>query len=213
MATRAQEAGFFDRWSATYDLRGFQALTYRPIHDAMLARLDNLAPSTVLDLGCGTGQFTRRLSSRFPDAALIGVDFSQGMLSEAAERLGRQTTGRHALIQANAEQLPLRHSSIDVVVCSESFHWYHDQAAALNGLADLLRPGGRLLIASIAMVSGLGDDIVRRVTSLQGRPISAAPPRRLRALLDHAGFEVTHQRRIRRLAMIGWPVLTEARRR
>ena len=179
----------------------------------MLERLGNLASSTVVDLGCGTGQFTRRISSRFPDAAVIGVDFSEGMLLEAAERLGRQTTGRHALIQADAEQLPFRRSSVDVVVCSESFHWYHDQAATLDGLADALRPGGQLLIASIAMVSGLGDDIVRRVTSLRGQPIRALPPNRLRALLTHAGFAVTHQRRIRRLAMIGWPVITEARRR
>ena len=213
MTKQTQEAGFFDRWSATYDVRGFQVLTYRPVHDAMLARLGDTAPSTVVDLGCGTGQFTRRLSDRFPDAAVIGVDFSRGMLLEAAERLGRHTTGRRVLIQADAEQLPLQRSSVDVVVCSESFHWYHDQAATLAGLADVLRPGGRLLIASIAMVSGLGDDVVRRVTSMRGRAIRAVPPHRLRTLLDHAGFEVTHQRRIRRLALIGWPVLTEARRR
>lgn len=213
MTMRAEAAGFFDRWSVTYDHSGLQALTYRPIHDAMLERLDDDDPSTIVDLGCGTGQFTYRLTERFPDAAVIGVDFSQGMLFEAAERVVRASSRQHLIIQADAGQLPFRRSSVDVVVCSESFHWYHDQAATLDGLADTLRSGGRLLIASIATVSSIGDDIVRRLTSIQGRPIRAVPPHRMRRLLDQSGFEVTHQRRIRRLGLIGWPVLTEALRR
>ena len=58
----------FDRWSEVYDRRGFQAATYRPVHDAVLARLTGAQPRLVVDLGCGTGQLTLRLSERFPDA-------------------------------------------------------------------------------------------------------------------------------------------------
>lgn len=213
MATPAPPATLFDRWAGTYDLEGLQAAVYRPVHDAILALLADAPPATVIDLGCGTGQLTRRLLDRFPEATVVAVDLSAGMLDEAATRLSPGSSDRCALVRADAEHLPMASSSTDLVVCTESFHWYHDQAGALEGLADILRPGGRLLIASIATVTRLGDDLVRRMTSISGRPIRAVPPDRLRRMLDQSGFEVVHQRRVPRLGPAVWPALTDARRR
>lgn len=204
-STRAR---LFDQWSATYDRATFQALTYRPIHDAMLGRLRDVDPERILDLGCGTGQFLPRLRSRFAAATIVGADLSPGMLNEAK----RRRPSNVGLALADAMQLPLASSSIDVVTCSESFHWYPDQAAAVDELARVLRPGGRLLIASIAMTTEVGSRAVERWTTDRGQPIRALPPKALRRLLEAHGFEVTHQRRIPRLGLIPWPVLTEARR-
>jgi malonyl-CoA O-methyltransferase len=197
----------FDRWSDSYDRPGLQLLTYRPLHDAVLGRLRHLHPSLVLDLGCGTGQLTGRLIRRFPNADVLGVDFSDGMLVEAGSRIDA------ALVRADAHHLPLAPGTVDLVVCTESFHWYRDQQFVLGGLARLLRPGGRLLIGSIATVTDLGDRITRAVSSATGTEIRALPPRALAHLLTDVGFEVTHQRRIPRVGLAAWPVLTEARRR
>lgn len=208
----APTSRLFDRWSVTYDRPELQLLAYRPLHDAMLARVDGLEPSTVLDLGCGTGQLTQRLISTFPHATIIGVDFSGGMLAEAAGRL-RDTGGHsHALVQADAQQLPFTASSVDLVVCTESFHWYPDQPRALAELARVLNPGGRLVIASIATLTGAGERLLSRVTAAGGRTVRALPPRRMRELLVGSGFDVIHQRRIPRLGLIAWPVLTDAHR-
>lgn len=204
-------AAIFDRWSATYDRPGLQLFTYRPIHDAVLARIDGLEPSTVVDLGCGTGQLTQRLIRGFPDANIVGVDLSDGMLTEAAVRLRQVGGDGQPLVRADALQLPFAPSSIDLVVCTESFHWYPDQAAALAELARVLNPGGRLLIASIATVTGAGDRLLRGVTSAGGRTIRALPPHRMRELLARSGFEVISQHRVPRLGLIAWPVLTDAR--
>jgi trans-aconitate methyltransferase len=64
MVPTSPTAALFDRWSANYDRLGLQLFTYRPIHDAVLAQTDGIEPSTVVDLGCGTGQLTRRLIRR-----------------------------------------------------------------------------------------------------------------------------------------------------
>lgn len=212
MVSTSPTAAFFDRWSATYDRSALQLLTYRPIHDAVLARLDGVEPSTVIDLGCGTGQLTQRLRRRFPDANIVGVDLSDGMLTEAAGRLREVGGDAPPLVQADAMQLPFAASSVDVVVCTESFHWYPDQAGALAEIARVLDPDGRLLIASIATVTLAGDRLLRRVTSAGGRTIRALPPRRMCELLVRTGFEVISQRRIPRLGPAAWPVLTDARR-
>ena len=208
-ATRSDE--LFDRWSATYDLPGLQRLTYRPIHDAVLGRLEGVTPSSVVDLGCGTGQLTQRMIRTFPDASVVGVDLSTGMLAGAADRLrasGRETA---ALLRADAHRLPFSASSVDIVVCTESFHWYEDQARVLDEVARVLVPGGRLLIASIATLTGAGDRLVRHTSGLGGRTIRALPSRRMRRLLAGSGFEVLQQRRIPRFGLIPWPVLTDAR--
>lgn len=212
MALTSPTPALFDRWSATYDRPGLQLFTYRPIHDAVLAQIDALEPSTVVDLGCGTGQLTRRLTRRFPDANIVGVDLSDGMLTEAAGRLRQEGGDDRPLVRADALQLPFAASSVDLVVCTESFHWYLDQAGALTELARVLNPGGRLLIASIATVTVAGDRLLRRATGAGGRTIRALPPHRMRQLLARAGFEVIFQRRVPRLGPIAWPVLTDARR-
>ncbi len=199
-------SALFDRWSVVYDRPGVQGATYRPVHNAVIARLTDVQPSVVVDLGCGTGQLTQRLAERFPDARVIGIDYSAGMLGEAAGRVGVTAS----LMQADAHRLPIRACSVDVVVCTESFHWYRDQAHVMAGLAAVVRPGGQLLIASIASITGAGDNVVRQMSSAAGQPIRALPPRRLRQLLADSGFRVTYQRRIPRLGLIPWPVLTQA---
>ncbi len=212
MVPTSPSAALFDRWSGTYDRPGLQLFTYRPIHDAVLARIDGLEPSTVVDLGCGTGQLTQRLIRRFPDASIVGVDVADGMLTEAAGRLRQVGGDDQPLVRADALQLPFAASSVDLVVCTESFHWYPNQASALAELGRVLNPGGRVLIASIATVTGAGDRLLRWATGAGGSTIRALPPHRMRELLARSGFEVTSQRRVPRLGLIAWPVLTDARR-
>ena len=204
-----ERSGLFDRWSAVYDRPRFQNTTYRPVHDAVLARLTGTQPEVVLDLGCGTGQLTQRLTEQFPDAEVVGIDYSVGMLDEASDRVGI----RADLVRADTQYLPLRSASADVVVCTESFHWYEDQRRALAEIAAVLRPGGQLVIASIAAVTDVGESAVRRLSAAGGQPVRALTPRRLRDLVTEAGFEVVHQRRVTRFGFVPWPVLTDARLR
>jgi ubiquinone/menaquinone biosynthesis C-methylase UbiE len=167
----------------------------------------------VLDLGCGTGQLTARLTERFADSLVVGVDYSDGMLEEAARRLAvnDQDKQRH-LLRADAQQLPFADESFDLAVCTESFHWYPDQGAAMSGLARILRPGAHLLIASIATVTDFGESTLRAMTTVSGQPIVALTPRNLRMLLMNHGFEILHQRRVPRRGLIPWPVLTHAQK-
>jgi ubiquinone/menaquinone biosynthesis C-methylase UbiE len=205
------ESIFFDLWSATYDRAGLQQTTYRPIHDAVLARLDGFRPERILDLGCGTGQLTERLGTAFPDALVVGADLSDGMLERAASRVADEQLA--TFVRADAQHLPLASASLDLLTCTESFHWYADQEAAAAELARLVRPGGRVIIASIATVTGFADEAIQKATTLAGRPVRAIPKRQLRRLLEAAGFEVLHQGRIPRLGFVPWPVLTDAVRR
>ncbi|MFT6765014.1 MAG: ubiquinone/menaquinone biosynthesis C-methylase UbiE [Candidatus Aldehydirespiratoraceae bacterium] len=208
------ESIFFDLWSASYDRPGLQQTTYRPIHDAVLERLEGLSPDRILDLGCGTGQLTQRLHTTFPAAGVVGIDLSDGMLEKAAERLDADDRGgTTGFVRANAQCLPLAPGTLDVITCTESFHWYDDQEAAVVELSRLLRPGGRLIIASIATVTGFADEAIQKATAAAGRQVRAIPKRKLRRLLEAGDFDVTYQGRIPRLGFVPWPILTDATKR
>ncbi|AOY00459.1 trans-aconitate methyltransferase [Jeongeupia sp. USM3] len=61
----------------------FAGLRRRPSEE-LLDRLPALSPTSIVDLGCGTGLATQLLAEKWPDADLVGVDSSRQMLEEAA---------------------------------------------------------------------------------------------------------------------------------
>jgi ubiquinone/menaquinone biosynthesis C-methylase UbiE len=95
-------------------------------------------PADVVDLGAGTGKLTRGLIALGHRVTAVEP------LAEMLERLRRVVPAAQA-VTGSAEQIPLRDASADVVVCAQAFHWF-DHQAALQEMARVLRPGGRLAL-------------------------------------------------------------------
>lgn len=205
MTSRRNTLALFDRWSESYDRELLQRFTYRPLHDAVLAELRNLEPRSILDLGCGTGQLVSRLTKEFPEANVTGLDYSSAMLAKATDRVDA------ALLQGDAGALPFAAGSYDVVTCTESFHWYADQQSTLDQVARLLRPGGVVIIGSIAAFGSIDRRGVERLSRRLDQPIKALTGNQLRRLLGKAGLDITRQRRVPRPSLlIPLPLLTVA---
>lgn len=96
----------------------------------------------VLDLGSGTGLVAEAVQSCGGGGKVWGLDLSYPMLRKAQERLGP------CVFQAEAEVMPLRAASIDVVVCRQLLH-YTREAEVLCETARVLRLGGELRLAQI----------------------------------------------------------------
>jgi SAM-dependent methyltransferase len=91
---------------------------------------------TVLDVGAGTGKFTRLLMRT--GATVIATEPVAQMRQQLATALPGVTT-----LAAPAQALPLSSASVDAVVCAQSFHWFANPAS-LAEFHRVLRPGGRL---------------------------------------------------------------------
>jgi malonyl-CoA O-methyltransferase len=106
----------------------------------------------VLELGCGTGIFSRELIARYPDGSFVLSDLSQAMLDQARVNLdgGAGKPIRFALLDANVPNLEGR---FDLIAMSMTLHWLADPRAALERLRRLLTPRGALVYATIGTAS------------------------------------------------------------
>jgi malonyl-CoA O-methyltransferase len=141
---KRQVAASFSRAAASYDA---VAELQRAVGEALLDRLPNgLQPSCWLDLGCGTGHFARRLGGRFEGAEGLALDIAEGMLRHA-----RPLGGAQHFIAGDAEALPLRDASVELVFSSLALQWCADFAAVLGEAQRVLKPGGVFAFSSLCV--------------------------------------------------------------
>src|SRR5436190_946439 len=101
----------------------------------------------VLDVGCGTGNFTRDFArSVGPDGLVVGLDVSQTMLSRAVADTAAAGFDHVAYVRGDAADAPFQDASFDAVCCFAALNLFADPYAALDSFARVLTPGGRLAI-------------------------------------------------------------------
>ncbi len=138
----------FTRWSESYDRSILQWLLFGPSHRALIRRIREAVgdrPFRLLDIGCGTGVFAALVRRELPNAEVWGIDLVGGMLAKGRSRW-REHAGRVLPVQGDSENLPFESGVFDVVTCANSFHHYPRQDRAVQEMARVLRPGGRLLL-------------------------------------------------------------------
>ncbi len=173
-AAGAQPAGATDEQSAAYSVRSmFNSIAprYDLLNHVLSASVDRIwwwraartfrstlarPDSVIVDLCCGTGDMTLALLRHRPKsshtAPVLGIDFAHEML-----RRGMKKFYPHGAIaiEADALQLPLPDSSVDLITTAFGFRNLANYDAALREFARVLRPGGRLGILDFSEPDGL----------------------------------------------------------
>ena len=96
-----------------------------------------------LDIACGPGLTTTALAERLPAGRTLGIDFAEPMVARAAERLSRP--GVEFLVD-DAEHLSQPSGAFGAVTCSFGLMYCYDARRALEHMARVLSPGGRLMV-------------------------------------------------------------------
>lgn len=99
----------------------------------------------ILDLGCGTGWYTRTLRQAYPEAHVTGVDLSPGMIGHARFN----SPAAIDWLVADAECLPLPDNSVDIVFSNLMIQWCERPLSVLAECRRLLRPGGVLVCSTL----------------------------------------------------------------
>lgn len=136
----------------------------------------------VLEIGCGTGHFTRWLTARAP--LTIGLDRSPAMLRRA-----RALKGSSPLLLADAERLPLRDGAVDVCALITTLEFVERPERALE---EAVRVAGRGLVLVVLNRCSLGALSRRRGPQSHGSLLAGArdfSSARLRDGLEKAAGE------------------------
>lgn len=142
---RRAVAQAFDRASTSYDAAA--ALQER-VRNELIERLAELKlePSSILDLGAGTGHASRALKRRYPKSLTVAADIAPGMLVRAKAQ--SRWLRRFERVRADAYSLPFRDGCFDLVFSSLMLQWCDDLDVVFAEIERVLKPGGVLLFST-----------------------------------------------------------------
>jgi malonyl-CoA O-methyltransferase len=135
----------FERAAQTYD---DAAALQREIGRRLIERLDliRLRPARILDLGAGTGEFSRALLRRYRKADVIALDLALNMLRHTRRRGG--WFRRPGCVCGDAERLPFAADSFDFIFSNLMLQWCLDLDPVFTELHRILSPGGLLIFTT-----------------------------------------------------------------
>src|SRR5262249_47517238 len=126
---------------------------YELLQDTLAEAAAELEASIILDLGTGTGETLRRVAARHPNARLVGVDESEGMLAVA------RSVVPSAELRVGRLQDALPDEPFDLVVSALAVHHLdaHEKADLFRRVARRLAPGGRFVLADVIVPEDPAD--------------------------------------------------------
>lgn len=144
----------FDSISGDYDkLNHIMSLDVdRTWRKRALKRIvDTAGPLSVLDLACGTGDFSVAIAERLESGHVTGVDLSEGMLKVMEEKVAREGLGSKVSAElGDGEDLHFPDASFDRVTIAFGIRNFEDKAKGLRETLRVLKPGGRLVILELS---------------------------------------------------------------
>ncbi|MGZ4325593.1 MAG: class I SAM-dependent methyltransferase [Solirubrobacteraceae bacterium] len=114
-------------------------------HRIALEMLSLSGGERVLDVACGTGSFTRRFARASGDGVVVGLDASRTMLARAAQETNADNV---AYLRGDACALPFRDGSFDAICCFAALYLIERPMQAVDEMARVLAPGGRVALLS-----------------------------------------------------------------
>lgn len=140
----------FERAAETYDA---SAVLQREVAKRLVDRLEyiKINPSTALDIGCGTGYITHDLLVRYPKANTVALDLAIRMAQktqDSANKSWKKWLSKPPAICADAEQLPIKPESIDLITSSLMLQWSNDLGNTFKGFHSTLAPNGLLMFTT-----------------------------------------------------------------
>jgi tRNA (cmo5U34)-methyltransferase len=108
--------------------------------------------SSLLDVGCGAGNYALKILERLPTLDVTQIDLSRPMLDRAVERVSRVASGRVTALQGDIRELQIGESRFDIICAATILHHLREPEewrSVFSKLYTSLRAGGSLWISDL----------------------------------------------------------------
>jgi tRNA (cmo5U34)-methyltransferase len=108
--------------------------------------------TTLLDIGCGAGNYSLMMLSKVPNLQCTLVDLSRPMLDKAFERVSAETNKTVTVLQGDIREVSLPENHFDIILAGAVLHHLRDDSdweTTFSKLYNLLKPGGCLMISDL----------------------------------------------------------------
>jgi SAM-dependent methyltransferase len=148
-----------------------------------------VAGETVVDLGSGAG-FDAFLAARAvgPKGRVIGVDMTPEMVDKAR---GNAARGHYPQVEfrlGEIENLPIADGTADVIISNCVINLSPDKERVFREAFRVLKPGGRLMVSDIVLLTPLPEAVKKSVEAYVGCIAGAVSKEDYLAAIGHAGF-------------------------
>ena len=157
---------------------------YEDLQDRVASLTEGLSVARILELGTGTGETSRRVLAHHPDARLVGVDESAGMMAVARKVLPSESIERF-LVQGIEDPLP--DGPFDLVISALTIHHLDGPGKAdlFERVARVMEPGAFFVMGDV-VIPEVPADAVTPLTPEYDMPDRTED---LVAWLNDAGFD------------------------
>jgi len=190
----------YDHWHerlATFD--GQTDEPTEPWHRTVIKLLPDLNGQRLLEIGCGRGDFSIWLSKQFPDAEVVGLDFSSKAISIAQARADAAAVNARFVV-GDAEALGFSEDEFDYVISCECFEHVPNPKKMAREIGRVLKPSGQFILTTEnyfnGMLLGWLMSWIRKAKFNSG---SGVQPHenfflfwRVKALLESGGLKINH---------------------
>ncbi len=190
-------AGAFDRFmvQAMWGTTKFIPLLFELLESVA----SDCEPGYFLDIPVGTGVFTAGEYSLQPNLDFIAADYNRGMLESALEKVRAEDFGNVMLVRTDVASLPFVDNVFSGILSMNGINAFPDKEKALDGMARVLKPNGKL--AGSAFVRGerrLTDITMGKIGAMLGYVTSPVYTcEELMAALEARGIENIVTRKIK----------------
>ncbi len=109
--------------------------------------IEECQASSILEIGCGTGNYTRLLVNRFPKATIHALDFAYGMVAQAKTKFADDDGAVHFSCEDGEKFLAESKHAYDLITSNATMQWFDDLNGAFANIAGSLSNSGKVQVS------------------------------------------------------------------
>ena len=168
----------FSKYVTSYDRH---AQIQKSMGERLVGFLPTLNQLSILEIGCGTGLFTRHLLTLNPKKLIIN-DLAPAMIKRLEEQYTLPSNVKILIGNAEKKSFP----RVDLIAANAVFQWFNSPSPSLKHLGDFLKPNGKLLFSTFGPQTLKELREIARIAS----PTNLLTHSHWKKIINEAGLEI-----------------------